>query len=90
MDVEHMKVSEVHIRCRKGFDLFNESSILSCFFDTAAEGALSKIMFVNVMPIFTHSAYEHLSGRCILIQKVIIIVTKDQSKVLIYKIAQFK
>jgi hypothetical protein len=69
MDVEHLKLSEVHIRCRKVFDLFKESSILSYSFDTATEGSLSKIMFVNMMPFFMYSPYGHVTGRCMLIQK---------------------
>lgn len=52
MNVEHMKVSEVHIRCRKVFDLFKEPSVFSCFFDTTAEEALSRIMCVNMIQFF--------------------------------------
>jgi hypothetical protein len=69
----------------KVFNLSEESYISSYFFDTTVEGALSKIMFVNIIPFFMYYAYGYVSGRCMLIQNVTITVTKDQSEVLLEK-----
>jgi hypothetical protein len=89
IDVEHLKVYEVHIRCRKIFDLFQESSILSYSFDTAVEGALSKIMFVNMMSFLCIQITDTI-WKMYFNSKVTITVTKNQSKVLLDKITQFK
>jgi hypothetical protein len=51
MDEQHSKLFKIHFRCRKVFDLFKVFSLLSGFFDTAAEGALSRIITcVNLVP----------------------------------------